>query len=357
MNAPENSRPPHDDDDRRRVAGAPGSARVDRTASTPTGGETVTRRYRRGLGAPWWLALVGVPAILAAVGLGLDGDDDARAAHPATSQGPAGSASPSADGAASPFSVQRVGNEVTLTGTVPDESARSAIVDDVKGRLPGVNVVDNLQVAAGAPAAGAAVTALAEAASAEDFSLEADGETVVLKGVAASEEAKAAAETAAKSTFPGATVDNQLTVGAGASPSASPSPSPSASPSAGGDGCATLATDIKAITERTKITFPDDQATPTPASRTALKEIAQTWKACPEAPVVRVGGYTSAPGSAAKNLRLSDERARNVRAVLIQGGIGADKVVAKGYGETTFIASNSTEAGREANRRVEITVG
>lgn len=349
MNAPVNPRHPQSDEAHRRPVGGPdGVGRGDRTGADVPGVRTVTRRYRRGLGAPWWLALVGVPAILAAVGMGLD-DDDARAAQPTTSQSPSEAAG--ANASPSPFSVTRVGNDVTLRGTVPDEAARTAVVEDVRTRLPGVNVVDELEVRAGAVAPGAAVTALVDAASAEDFSLDADGETVVLKGVAASEDAKAAAETAAKSAFPQATVDNQLTVAAGASPSASPSAG------AGSDGCATLAADIEAITAKTKITFPDDQATPSPASQTALKEIAQAWKGCPAAPRVSVGGYTSAPGSAEKNLRLSDERARNVRAVLIEGGIAADQIVAKGYGETKFIASNSTEAGREANRRVEITVG
>ncbi len=365
MNTPQNPGHPHaDDDDRRHVVGADGADRAHPTSPSTSGAETITRRYRRGLGAPWWAALIGVPAILAAVGLGLDGDDDARAAEPATSQsagGGAGASPTESAGAASPFSVERVGNEVTLRGTVPDEAARTALVEDVKAKLPDATVVDELEVQSGAVAPGAAVSALVDAAMADDFSLEVDGERVVLQGVAASEAARTAAEEAARSAFPQATVDNQLTVGAAGSPSASPSPSPSPSPTAsataGGDGCATLADDIAAITGRTKITFAEDSASPSAASQTALKQIAQAWTGCPEAPVIAVRGYTSSPGTVEKNLRLSQERARSVRSVLVSGGVTADKVVAKGYGETKFIASNSTEAGREANRRVEITVG
>jgi outer membrane protein OmpA-like peptidoglycan-associated protein len=69
--------------------------------------------------------------------------------------------------------------------------------------------------------------------------------------------------------------------------------------------------------------------------------------------VLLIAGHTDALGSDDYNLTLSDQRARAVREYLIKNGIAPDRLIAKGYGETYPIAPNTTEAGREANRRSE----
>ena len=56
------------------------------------------------------------------------------------------------------------------------------------------------------------------------------------------------------------------------------------------------------------------------------------------------------------NLALSVQRARTVEEALVDGGVPEDRVEAVGLGEAEPVASNSTAAGRAANRRVEITV-
>lgn len=65
-------------------------------------------------------------------------------------------------------------------------------------------------------------------------------------------------------------------------------------------------------------------------------------------------GYASAEGTAAHNLQLSKDRANSVKQYLINAGIDASDLSAKGYGTKHPIASNNTEAGREKNRRVEV---
>lgn len=367
METPENPRITNSDSESRTGAGgASGSFGTSSSTSSTTEWDTVTRRYKRGLGGPWWLALIGVPAILAAVGLGLGGDDnDDAGGTPTSSQTSTGdtAASPSDTGSANPsatpFSLTRVGDELTVKGVVPDEGARTALIDDLKAKVPGVNVVDELTVTAGAAAAPtAALAALTDAAGAGgDFSFDFDGEALALTGVAASEEAKAAAETAAKAAFPDATIDNQLTVGAGgaASPSASPSASAPAA-DAGTAGCGTLAADIKAITTKSKLTFANNGTSLAAGSTVTVKAIADTWKGCTTAKLA-VTGYTSSPGSTATNLRLSTARAAAVKKALVADGVKAANVVSAGKGEANPIASNSTAAGQNANRRVEITVG
>jgi len=65
-------------------------------------------------------------------------------------------------------------------------------------------------------------------------------------------------------------------------------------------------------------------------------------------------GYTDSIGSDAYNLKLSQRRAEAVRNAMIKKGAPADRITAKGYGEASPAASNSTKAGRAENRRVEL---
>ena len=65
-------------------------------------------------------------------------------------------------------------------------------------------------------------------------------------------------------------------------------------------------------------------------------------------------GYTDSIGSEAYNLKLSQKRADAVRNAMIKKGAPADRITAKGYGEASPAASNSTKAGRAENRRVEL---
>jgi len=65
-----------------------------------------------------------------------------------------------------------------------------------------------------------------------------------------------------------------------------------------------------------------------------------------------VVGYTDNVGNDKFNLKLSEGRARVVAGLLRRHGV--DNVKVKGAGETSPIATNDTEAGRAANRRVEV---
>jgi len=69
---------------------------------------------------------------------------------------------------------------------------------------------------------------------------------------------------------------------------------------------------------------------------------------------VTVEGFTDSTGSEASNEGLSSRRADTVRSVLLQRGVGAERVAAFGYGEAFPVATNDTAAGRRLNRRVEI---
>jgi outer membrane protein OmpA-like peptidoglycan-associated protein len=69
-----------------------------------------------------------------------------------------------------------------------------------------------------------------------------------------------------------------------------------------------------------------------------------------------VEGHTDSTGSDELNMKLSDQRANTVRDYLISQGLTADSVTAQGFGKAMPVADNSTAAGRQKNRRVEIIV-
>ncbi len=71
---------------------------------------------------------------------------------------------------------------------------------------------------------------------------------------------------------------------------------------------------------------------------------------------VRLVGHTDSSASAPHNLRLGQKRADAIKALLINKGIPADRIIAQTRGEEVPIASNDTEEGRQENRRVELTI-
>lgn len=69
--------------------------------------------------------------------------------------------------------------------------------------------------------------------------------------------------------------------------------------------------------------------------------------------VLIIAGHTDTVGSDEHNLLLSQQRAQAVRDYLVEHGIAPNRLSARGYGEDYPVASNTTEAGRELNRRSE----
>jgi len=102
-------------------------------------------------------------------------------------------------------------------------------------------------------------------------------------------------------------------------------------------------------------------------SRKALKRLAEKFLSKPRMEKIEVRGYTDDepiggyPGHRHKsrhpyktNLALSQARADNVADVLITAGLSGEIVSAEGFGATSFVADNTTDAGRQRNRRSEI---
>ncbi len=71
---------------------------------------------------------------------------------------------------------------------------------------------------------------------------------------------------------------------------------------------------------------------------------------------IRVAGHTDSTGSLDFNQLLSEQRATSVKLALLDFGVEAGRVAAVGYGPRYPVASNDTAAGRQENRRVELTL-
>ena len=103
----------------------------------------------------------------------------------------------------------------------------------------------------------------------------------------------------------------------------------------------------------TGVTFDNDQATLRPDAVAILDRAALTLQQWGNVKV-EVAGHTDSWSDDAHNLNLSQRRAETVRAYLIGRGVAADRLSARGYGESRPIADNATEIGRAQNRRVEL---
>jgi OOP family OmpA-OmpF porin len=71
---------------------------------------------------------------------------------------------------------------------------------------------------------------------------------------------------------------------------------------------------------------------------------------------LKLAGYTDNVGSAAYNLKLSQDRADAIQTYLVSKGVSPEKIHAEGHGKANPIATNKTAAGRQQNRRVEFSI-
>jgi OOP family OmpA-OmpF porin len=105
-----------------------------------------------------------------------------------------------------------------------------------------------------------------------------------------------------------------------------------------------------------KIQFEVNKATIKPESFGLLDEIVKVIKENAYIKKIQIEGHASAEGDAKHNMKFSDERAKAVRKYLVDHGVEADHLIAKGFGITKPLASNDTEEGKEKNRRVEFNI-
>jgi outer membrane protein OmpA-like peptidoglycan-associated protein len=69
---------------------------------------------------------------------------------------------------------------------------------------------------------------------------------------------------------------------------------------------------------------------------------------------VEIAGHTDNVGNKDANQKLSQDRANSVKSYLVKKGVDAGRIIAKGYGDSQPIAENTTDEGKQKNRRTEV---
>jgi peptidoglycan-binding protein ArfA len=305
-----------------------------RVSATATEWRTESRYYRRSPGWGWLLGLLLIPLLFGWLGW--------SALKPAVNAGMPSVSAPSVSAPAlnfSPLSILRNGQDFTLSGILPDLAAKNSLLAALKAALGGgVNLIDKIEIAAGATAPGfdGLDAVLKAAADVPDFRFTVEGGTLTLTGTAPSEEVKAAVEAAAKAGWPNVRIINNIAI-KGAAPS-----------------CDNLQATVDAGLAA-PIKFQTGSAALTGDGQQQLSTVVTAIKACP-AVKLTVVGHTDNTGDDAINNPLSKSRAEAVAAYLVSQGIPADSVSSEGAGSSQPVASNDTAAGRAQNRRTEITV-
>ena len=103
------------------------------------------------------------------------------------------------------------------------------------------------------------------------------------------------------------------------------------------------------------ILFGTDEATLKPEAEMGLAKLSGILMVFHRAKVA-IGGYTDVTGDENYNVKLSGRRADSVMNLLTEQGVAPGRITAMGYGAASPVADNSTQAGRTANRRVEMII-
>lgn len=112
---------------------------------------------------------------------------------------------------------------------------------------------------------------------------------------------------------------------------------------------------IVKFTDTRPIMFKPGSAEIQASSYKYLDEVAKMMNTDFPNALLSLSGHTDNTGDAAKNKTLSQERVNNVKAYLVKKGVATYRIPSPmGYGSERPIATNDTEAGRAANRRVEL---
>ena len=229
---------------------------------------------------------------------------------------------------------------ITLEGTVATDAHKKALGDAAASVVGAANVSNNLLVQSDLAADQANVDGLVALISAMPPNLVSgesgfDGKALYAKGVYVSDATKAAFEAASS--------------GVGVTPSLQARPEGSA------DDAAALQKQLNDYVVANPIQFDSNQATLTPAANVIVDQVAVYAKKLAGVKI-EVQGHTDNQGSAARNLTLSQNRAKAVVDALVSRGVPADQLTAKGYGLTVPKVANDTPENKALNRRVEFAV-
>lgn len=232
---------------------------------------------------------------------------------------------------------------LTLSGGVPGEDVRGNIVGLAQRLFAGVNVVDDLEIAADAPSgfADAIASGLAGLSRLSEGRFSLSGTEIALAGQARYEGALAGIRDALAGALPTgfAASFTELSV----------------APVGPAIDAAACQVAVNSRLENTTILFETGSARISSDSAGVLDQIVGTLARCADARV-EVAGHTDSSGDVAANVALSLQRAEAVVAYMTAAGLPPANFAAIGYGPAQPVAGNETEEGRARNRRIEFIV-
>jgi OmpA-OmpF porin, OOP family len=279
---------------------------------------------------------------------------------------------------------------VALTGYVPSDAARLALIESVKARLPGQKIDDKLQIASGAPEGwlGCVQGGLLGVGRLGAGRVELNGNAMDLVGSADDAKLPDAVTRDVKAAI-GTQCNSRINIGLSARAEAAAAEARRANDQASAsaaeaarlaaaaeaakrDAASKADADAKTLAARKakanecqvqladiakagKIQFRRASAELDPASFATLTQLANATNGCPGMGV-EIEGHTDAEGVTERNQALSERRAQSVRNFLISAGVTEGRLKAIGYGELKPIAPNDTAENRAINRRIEFTV-
>ncbi|MBU2487011.1 MAG: OmpA family protein [Alphaproteobacteria bacterium] len=248
-----------------------------------------------------------------------------------------------AQGASYRWTAQLTGERLALSGLVPSEAFHTELLEQVRLKFGSIALDDATGIAPGAPQGfeAAALTALQGLSRLDEAEIGIGDGVVSIRGSALNE---AGAREVARLIAEG--------LPAGFSGEAAVSPGNDRGDELNPEACQA---ELNRLTASNIILFETAEAAIQDHSFGFLDRIARIARQCGEVRL-EISGHTDSDGSEADNLALSDRRARAVVDFMTAAGIAADRLVAVGHGESRPLASNETDEGKAANRRIEFRV-
>jgi OOP family OmpA-OmpF porin len=246
------------------------------------------------------------------------------------------------------FNASVTGGKVTLTGTLPDEASKAAIISRARELYGDGNFTDNLKVGSGIarPAWLAALPGLLPFLKLKDRpngGAEIDGNgTVTLSGQVAAQEIRNGIVSDVTRALPATwTIRDAMFVSADAALSEK-------------------ALEAQTIVNRELA----DRIIEFDTGKTTIRQGAAGTDILNQVADIlgkydfpfEVSGHTDNRGNPAANQKLSQARAQAVRAYLTSRGIAATRMTATGYGDKKPVADNNTPEGLQRNRRIEFSI-
>jgi outer membrane protein OmpA-like peptidoglycan-associated protein len=238
------------------------------------------------------------------------------------------------------FEAQADRSGVVLSGYVPDEATRAALVAAAAAGGFAGKVRDELEFVEDAPTgfAAAANVALAQLVKLDFGTARLENQRLSVQGMTCRNDVKLAVEAASGAGLP--------TGFAG-----------SGAVSIRQTGCFDCQFELDRATKGRAIQFEQARAEISPEARTLdlLESIATVLQACPNARIA-VEGHTNADGTPERNMKLSQARAQAVVDALVARGLGPDRLRAVGLGQSQPLVPHGSDHAREVNRRVRFVV-